>query len=375
MQKYFSSVQILKKIIRSSSIFFAIGTFSYSNAVYGDVEGIPSNPDFPKAQYPYAQAPDGCSGWQNPREVRDTWGPVNFTEACNRHDKCYYTLGSNWNTCNERYYSDLRAACERDLRIAIRVPAPTLSDPLGTKVIGYTPPEPASLTVCYGIASTYYAGVQVGVLLNVFEEAQEKQRRYESWVASVRNPAPGSLASLHSSCSGDPQSPDCVAAIHRACNQRGAGGGISQEVGNGALSVACFDTKWFGDISINELRTQHPGCDSTGKSQSSDCVAAIHRACNVRGAGGGIAQEVGNGVLGVACFNTKWFGDISIDELRTQHPGCNSTGKSRSSDCVAALHRACNVRGAGGGIAQEVGNGVLGVACFDTKWYGDIPMR
>ena len=126
------------------------------------------------------------------------------------------------------------------------------------------------------------------------------------------NPAPGSLASLHSSCSGEPQSPDCVAAIHRACNQRGAGGGISQEVGNGVLGVACFDTKWFGDISIDELRTQHSGCDSTGKSQSTDCVAAIHRACNVRGAGGGIAQEVGNGVLGVACFDTKWFGDIPI---------------------------------------------------------------
>lgn len=82
-----------------------------------------------------------------------------------------------------------------------------------------------------------------------------------------------------------------------------------------------------------------------------------------------------NGVLGVACFDTQWFGDISIEELRTQHSGCDSTEKSRSSDCVAAIHRACNVRGAGGGVAQEIGNGVFGVACFDTKWFGDIPIR
>jgi hypothetical protein len=265
-----------------------------------------------------------------------------FKVACNEHDACYDIYGKSKEECDKAFHNRMLGICARDHNTIVGRPL---------------------RIACNGRADAFYRAV--------LEYGRDS---YNQGQAAAK-PAPGSLASLHSSCSGDPQSPDCVAAIHRACNQRGAGGGISQEVGNGGLSVACFDTKWFGDISIDELRTQHPGCDSTGKSQSSDCVAAVHRACNVRGAGGGISQEVGNGVLGVACFDTKWFGDISIDELRTQHPGCDSTGKSRSSDCVAAIHRACNVRGAGGGIAQEVGNGVLGVACFDTKWYGDIPMR
>jgi hypothetical protein len=180
-------MQKINRLICLSSIFFTIGLFSYANITSADVEGIPYNSEFPNAQYPYAQAPDGCSGWQSTRQIRDTWGPVNFTEACNQHDRCYYTFGSNWNTCNERFYSDLRAACERDLRIPIRVPDPTLRDPLRTRVVGYGPPEPASLTTCYGIASKYYAGVQVGVLLDVFRKAQDKQKQYEKWVISVIN--------------------------------------------------------------------------------------------------------------------------------------------------------------------------------------------
>lgn len=192
MKKPFLSPQSLKKIVRLSSIVFTLGTLSYSNVSYADVEGIPDNRDFPNAQYPYAQAPDGCSGWQNTRQVRDTWGPVKFTEACNNHDRCYYTRGSNWNTCNERFYSDLRTACERDLRTSTRVPAPTLREPGRTRRVDL-PPDPARLSACYTVASGYYAGVQAGVLVNVFNEAQGKQRRYEEWVASVRNPT--SLAS------------------------------------------------------------------------------------------------------------------------------------------------------------------------------------
>jgi hypothetical protein len=107
----------IKKIISFSSIFITTVAFNYSDIAYADVNGIPHNDRFPKAEYPYSQAPDGCSGINGPKEVRDTWGPVDFTGACNTHDKCYYTLGSNWNTCNERFYSDLRAACERDLRM------------------------------------------------------------------------------------------------------------------------------------------------------------------------------------------------------------------------------------------------------------------
>jgi hypothetical protein len=162
----------IKKILCLSNIFLFSSVFGFASAVNADVEGIPFNSSFPTAQYPYAQAPDGCSGWQSTKEVRDTWGSVSFTGACNTHDKCYYTRGSNWNTCNERFYSDLRAACERDLRI---------STPLGK-----LPPDPVRLTACYQIATAYYVGVQGGVASGVHKEAQDKQRKYEEWVASVK---------------------------------------------------------------------------------------------------------------------------------------------------------------------------------------------
>ncbi|MCL1472520.1 fascin domain-containing protein [Argonema antarcticum] len=191
MQKYFSKAQRISKFTRLSSILITISTLSSSNIAYADINGIPFNPDFPKAEYPYAQAPDACSGVTNRPdsngEIRDTWGPVDFRGACNTHDKCYYTVGSNWNICNERLYSDLRAACERDLKVSFNVPAPTLSNPLRTRRVD-GPPDPARLAACYTIASGYYAGVQGGVALGVFNKAQDKQRRYESWVASIKNP-------------------------------------------------------------------------------------------------------------------------------------------------------------------------------------------
>ena len=164
-------------VARAGSLIFAV-SMSCQGVVRADIDGIPYNSEFPKAQYPYAQAPDGCSGWNDPKEVRDTWGPVSFKDACNQHDKCYYTVGSKWNTCNERYYSDLRTACERDLRTAVRNPI------TGKKY--YLPPDPVRLSTCYGIATTYYSGVQVGVALDVFKDAQRKQKKYDEWVASVR---------------------------------------------------------------------------------------------------------------------------------------------------------------------------------------------
>jgi hypothetical protein len=178
----------IRKNINFSIPLIATIVFNYCNTAYADVNGIPYNSDFPEAQYPYAKAPNGCGPGlftNDRREIRDTWEPVDFTGACNTHDRCYYTLGSNWNTCNERFYSDLRAACERDLRTSVRVPAPTLSDPLRTRRVDL-PPDPVRLTSCYAIATSYYGGVQAGVAFDVFNDAQNLQRRYEQWVAIIR---------------------------------------------------------------------------------------------------------------------------------------------------------------------------------------------
>jgi hypothetical protein len=173
---------MMKKLQHLCKPILFIWFFGLSGIATADVKDIPFNPSFPNAKYPYAQAPDGCSGWSDPREVRDNWGPVSFTEACNNHDRCYYTLGSNWNSCNSRYLTNLNSACYSDLRIAVNRPDPTIRDPLRTKKV-YLPPDPVRLSACYSLALTYYSGVQTGVLLNVFKEAQDKQRRYEDWAS------------------------------------------------------------------------------------------------------------------------------------------------------------------------------------------------
>lgn len=141
-----------------------------------DCRSVPRK--FRKAQHPYAKAPDGCSGFQSPREVRDTWGPVNFGPACDSHDRCYYTIGEGWSRCNNNFRKDLTRACERDLRTKIP----------GIKIAGrritpdrYLPADPARMAICMGLVATYYAGVQAGVAAGIFDDTQRLQRQYERW--------------------------------------------------------------------------------------------------------------------------------------------------------------------------------------------------
>lgn len=145
--------------------------------------------------------------------------------------------------------------------------------------------------------------------------------------APRRDPRPGVLMSLHDGCDSvhRARSPDCVAAIHRYCTGAHGGAGLSQEIPTAhTLQVACLSTTFYGDVSVDDLRVHHAGCNLRG-SQESDCVAAMHRWCIHNGKGGaGIAQEVGNGVFGVACFAPEWFGDVSVEQLRSIHPGCNA---------------------------------------------------
>ncbi|NEO00909.1 MAG: hypothetical protein F6K50_37455 [Moorea sp. SIO3I7] len=208
------------------------------------------------------------------------------------------------------------------------------------------------------------------------QEAFTFEDQFAGWIG-VQVAVGGILSDYHSGCNslGKSRSPDCVAAIHRYCDKNSRGGaGLSQEVGAGVFGVACFNPTWYGDVSVNTLRSYHQGCDNLGKSQAPECVAAIHRYCfEKHGAGAGLSQEVGAGVFGVACFNPTWYGDVSVNTLRSYHQGCDNLGKSQAPECVAAMHRYCfEKRGAGAGLSQEVGAGVFGVACFNPTWYGDV---
>lgn len=186
-----------------------------------------------------------------------------------------------------------------------------------------------------------------------------------------------SLYGQHNGCDSpsNARSPDCVAAMHRYCAKSGHGGaGMSQELALSSIGVACVNPNWYGDVQLSELRRLHNGCDDIRKSQTSDCMAAVHRWCNQSGkGGGGIVQEVGDSVLGVACINAKYYGDAPLHQLTNEHSGCSHPNASQDSDCVAAVHRWCIRHGHGdAGISQEVGDGVFGVACFNVSWYGNV---
>ncbi|OQU98719.1 hypothetical protein CLAIMM_04460 [Cladophialophora immunda] len=113
------------------------------------------------------------------------------------------------------------------------------------------------------------------------------------------------------------------------------------------------------------LNTFHAGCNSVAGSRTTDCMAAMHRYCYLNGLGAAAyPQEAGQDEIGFLCTSTKWYGDVAYSEI----PNCN--GNTQSAACYSSAHRYCDRTGQNGaGIIQELGNGVAGLACVATPWY------
>jgi hypothetical protein len=126
---------------------------------------------FPNSDYPYYDKVNGCGGegWSN-TAVRDRWGKVSFSDACANHDRCYMRLGSDVNACEDNFYKDLRASCEK---------YSYYRDPIFKKKI----PDPATLSACYPIATTYYGGVRA-VGWKAHQKSQEQAKKYNNTVQS-----------------------------------------------------------------------------------------------------------------------------------------------------------------------------------------------
>ncbi|CAM9579490.1 unnamed protein product [Chrysoparadoxa australica] len=190
------------------------------------------------------------------------------------------------------------------------------------------------------------------------------------------DPAPQSLAFFHQGCDspGKSRTPDCVSAMHQHCLRLGYGVGFSVEVGTTSIGVVCTQPEWYGDVEVSTLRDLHSGCELT-RSQTADCVAAIHRYCtDEQGANVGISQEVGIGVFGVACFSGTVH-HMKLADLQTFHDDCNTLSRSQSDFCVAAISRACKERGFGAGVSQEVGSDEFAVACFNVEDERSVRIR
>jgi len=76
---------------------------------------LPINDNFPNAFYPYAAIPNGCSAeglqdlYEQSNDISndDTW----LREACNEHDRCYFTEGSSSKECNAKFIISAVDAC------------------------------------------------------------------------------------------------------------------------------------------------------------------------------------------------------------------------------------------------------------------------
>ncbi|MGK5092044.1 RHS repeat-associated core domain-containing protein [Deltaproteobacteria bacterium TL4] len=144
---------------------------------------IPYSEDFPCAKYPYGQFPNGCSGWTSTEQVRDHWGPVNFTGACDNHDRCFYTIGSTAEGCNKKFARDLENACDSDLEVDVY--DPIFGNYQGTIDGKLNPLYPE----CLSIAATYASVVATvaGPNSHIFSDAQQCQSQYESYVRDYEN--------------------------------------------------------------------------------------------------------------------------------------------------------------------------------------------
>lgn len=138
---------------------------------------ITCNGAFPKAGDGFAQRPDGCSGPNRPSEVRDKWGSANFGGHCDNHDRCYYTLGSNVDHCNNDFCGGLRDACKK--AYCAKVP-----------IVGMVC-EPTTYSTCLAIAEGYCQAVRA-TAGQYYGKAQDIQRGYETCIAENGGLAPPS---------------------------------------------------------------------------------------------------------------------------------------------------------------------------------------
>ena len=123
--------------------------------------------------YPYAKRENGCSIPPAKPGANDTIRMasinINFTDICNKHDRCYYTVGTRaLQDCNIPFYNKMRARCERE----ISNHAFTLADLLtfgGTRA--------GVLTACY-TKSEAMGKITAGTGHKYHTEAQKNQKKY-----------------------------------------------------------------------------------------------------------------------------------------------------------------------------------------------------
>lgn len=181
------------------------------------------------------------------------------------------------------------------------------------------------------------------------------------------------LRQFHDLCNSNAKSrsPQCVAAMSRYCNvikfpwyePKFPLLAASREHGQNVITFSCIRVTLARQVTLSELKSYHNGCTKNA-SQSSQCLAAIHRFClSDCGSDAGLAQEIPTDGIFVTCFKASLKKTLPISDLTNEHGLCN-TDVSSGDNCFAAASRWCIKRGHTGGITQEVGGDSVLVACY-----------
>lgn len=124
-----------------------------------DLSRIKINRDVPQCNPPHCCGePDGCE------IVRDTWGPVSFKDSCDSHDRCYYTVGTSADGCNEQFKQDLLDDCKDGTKICVG--GTCIRDPIRE-----------------GLCVTWATAQVLGVIIAqpfLHPKAQDRQKDYEA---------------------------------------------------------------------------------------------------------------------------------------------------------------------------------------------------
>ncbi|HEY9129210.1 MAG TPA: hypothetical protein VIN02_05185 [Sulfurovum sp.] len=129
---------------------------------------LPINANFPDAYYPYASRPNGCSA----EGLQDVYEDLNrifdddkwIEEACNKHDRCYYTEGSSSKECNAEFIINATDACNH------------ISGEQTVMLMGIRN------SLC-GMKALTVSSIANACSEKYFKEAQKKQKAYNQWVS------------------------------------------------------------------------------------------------------------------------------------------------------------------------------------------------
>ncbi len=128
---------------------------------------LPINLNFLTALYPYASRPDGCSA----EKLQDLYDDANkffdddqwLREACNEHDRCYFTEGTTAKECNAKFIVEAVDSC---------------NNISGRDTLLFMGSRDA---VC-GIKALIVSAAANACAEKYFAEAQRKQKAYNQWV-------------------------------------------------------------------------------------------------------------------------------------------------------------------------------------------------